>query len=82
MPTACRQCGTATCTHIAKYARQRRELVADVRFMLWTGETHIEAIARRVHATPRSLERRLQKWRPDLLRRMHGFSDDVIRKAG
>jgi hypothetical protein len=51
--------------------RKRREMVADVRYMLWTGETHVEAIAGRLGTNPTALTARLTRaGRGDLVMRM------------
>lgn len=52
------------------------ELVEDVTWMLDGGETSVDAIARRVHTTPGSLERRLYRaGREDLVARLERDRD-------
>lgn len=66
--------------NIPQKQRARRALVQNVRFLLWSGETHIEAIARRCDTNPRALVRRLGRaGRGDLVARMTGKSEDAIR---
>lgn len=69
--------------NIAQKQASRRALVQDVRFMLWTGETHIETIARRCNTNPRALVQRLTRaGRTDLIQRMTGRTDQLMRSSG
>lgn len=63
--------------------RKRREFIADVRFLLWTGETDMETIARRMNTNADALAGRLTRAdRADLLRRMTCRTEALKRKAG
>jgi predicted Rossmann fold nucleotide-binding protein DprA/Smf involved in DNA uptake len=52
---------------------ERDALIENVTWLLDTGDTHIDNIARRTNKTPATLERQLLRYRrPDLVLRMQG----------
>ena len=44
-----------------KRAAARRALIEDVEWMVFNGETHAEAVARRMGSNPDALKRRLER---------------------